>query len=197
MTYPGPLRDEPVAIELHNTVYAAAGEVRDGLADADSAAAFVRAIAPRLTADGLPGGTGPAAAELVALRAAVRAALGAAVAGELPGAGALDAINAAAARAAVSPRAIVRGGRVVRSVDRHGAGRADVVLAAFAADAIDLLAGPLRAEVRACGAPGCVLLYVRDHPRRRWCSNACGNRARQARHYRRTHPAAAPDDPAG
>ena len=195
--YKGPLRDEPLAIELHNTVYAAAGALRDGLADAGSAAAFVGAIAPRLAADGLPGGTGPTAAELVALRAAVRAALGAAVAGELPDPGALDAINAAAARAALSPRAVVREGRVARSADRHGADRADVVLAAFAADAIDLLAGPLRAEVRACGAPGCVLLYVRDHPRRRWCSNACGNRARQARHYRRTHPAAAPDDPSG
>jgi len=195
--YTGPLRDEPVAIELHNTVYAAAGEVRDGLADGDSAAAFVRAIAPRLTADGLPGGTGPPAAELVALRAAVRAALGAAATGEVPDRGALDAINAAAARAALSARAVVREGRVVRSADRHGADRADVVLAAFAADAIDLLTGPLRDEIRACGAPGCVLLYVRDHPRRRWCSNACGNRARQARHYRRTHAAAAPDDPAG
>ena len=195
--YKGPLRNEPLAIELHNTVYAAAGALRDGLADAGSAAAFVGAIAPRLAADGLPGGTGPTAAEFVALRAAVRAALGAAVAGELPDPVALDAINAAAARCACSPRAVVREGRVARSADRHGADRADVVLAAFAADAIDLLAGPLRGEVRACGAPGCVLLYVRDHPRRRWCSNACGNRARQARHYRRTHPAAPPDDPAG
>ena len=190
MAYTGPLRDEPVAIELHNTVHAAAGEPRDGLADAASAAAFVRAIAPRLSADGLPGGSGPSAAELVALRGAVRAALGAAVAGELPERGALDAINAAAARAAVSARAVVRDGRVVRSVDRHGADRADVVLAGFATDAIELLSGPLRGEIRACGAPGCVLLYVRDHPRRRWCSNACGNRARQARHYRRTHESA-------
>ena len=198
MAYTGPLRDEPVAIELHNTVHAAAGEPRDGLADAASATAFVRAIAPRLSADGLPGGSGPSAAELVALRGAVRAALGAAVAGELPERGALDAINAAAARAAVSARAVVRDGRVARSVDRHGADRADVVLAGFATDAIELLSGPLRGEIRACGAPGCVLLYVRDHPRRQWCSNACGNRARQARHYRRTHAgAAAPDDPPG
>ena len=198
MAYAGPLRDEPVAIELHNTVYAAAGELRDGLADAASAAAFVRAIAPRLTSDGLPGGTGPSAAELVALRAAVRAALGAAVAGELPDRSSLDAVNAAAARAASSARAVVRRGRVVRTVDRHGADRADVVLAVFAADAIDLLTGPLRGEIRACGAPGCVLLYVRDHPRRQWCSNACGNRARQARHYRRTHAAAAaPGEPSG
>jgi predicted RNA-binding Zn ribbon-like protein len=195
MTYSGPLRDEPVAIELHNTVYAAGGELRDGLGDAASAAAFVRAIAPRLMPDGLPAGEGPSAAELVALRDAVRAALVAAVAGALPGRASVDAINAAAARTAVSPRAVVRDGRVARAVDRHGAARADVVLAAFAADAIDLLSGPLRDEIRACGAPGCVLLYVRDHPRRQWCSNACGNRARQARHYRRTR-AASSGDPA-
>jgi predicted RNA-binding Zn ribbon-like protein len=193
MTYSGPLRDEPVAIELHNTVYAAGGELRDGLGDAASAAAFVRAIAPRLMPDGLPAGEGPSAAELVALRDAVRAALVAAVAGALPGRASVDAINAAAARTAVSPRAVVRDGRVARAVERHGAARADVVLAAFAADAIDLLSGPLRDEIRACGAPGCVLLYVRDHPRRQWCSNACGNRARQARHYRRTRASAGSD----
>jgi hypothetical protein len=42
------------------------------------------------------------------------------------------------------------------------------------------------ALLRACGAPGCVLMFLKDHPRREWCSNACGNRARQARHYDRT-----------
>jgi predicted RNA-binding Zn ribbon-like protein len=195
MRYAGPLRHEPVAIELHNTVYAAGGELRDGLADAASADAFVRAIAPRLTPNGLPAGEGPPVTELIALRDAVRAALRAAVAGDVPDRRALDAINAAAARAAASPRAVVRDGRVAKTVDRHGADRADAILGAFAADAIDLLTGPLRDEVRACGAPGCVLLYVRDHPRRQWCSNACGNRARQARHYRRTHTASSGDPP--
>src|SRR5262249_37563443 len=107
MTYPGPLRDEPVAIELHNTVYAAGGELRDGLADPASADAFVRAIAPRLTTAGLPAGEGPSAADLVALRDAVRSALRATVAGDLPERDALDAINAAAARAPLSPRARV------------------------------------------------------------------------------------------
>jgi predicted RNA-binding Zn ribbon-like protein len=96
----------------------------------------------------------------------------------------------------VSPRAVVGHDRVARAVDRHGAARADVVLAAFAGDAIDLLTGRLRDEIRACGAPGCVLLYVRDHPRRQWCSNACGNRARQARHYRRTRASAGSDSSA-
>jgi predicted RNA-binding Zn ribbon-like protein len=74
----------------------------------------------------------------------------------------------------------------VADVDLHGASRAQVVLAAFATDAIDLLTGPHRQDLRACGAPGCVLLFLKDHPRREWCSAACGNRARQARHYART-----------
>ena len=60
-----------------------------------------------------------------------------------------------------------------------------IVVAAFARDAIDLLTGPTAGDLRACGAPGCILLFVKDHPRREWCSNACGNRARQARHYER------------
>jgi predicted RNA-binding Zn ribbon-like protein len=55
----------------------------------------------------------------------------------------------------------------------------------LARDAIDLLTGTTAGDLRACGAPGCILLFVKDHPRREWCSNACGNRARQARHYER------------
>ncbi|SDK47911.1 Conserved protein containing a Zn-ribbon-like motif, possibly RNA-binding [Nocardioides sp. YR527] len=43
----------------------------------------------------------------------------------------------------------------------------------------------LTQELKACGGPGCVLYFVRDHPRREWCSAGCGNRARVARHHRR------------
>ena len=73
----------------------------------------------------------------------------------------------------------------VAATDYHGAGRADVIIGALASDAIDLLTGPARGDIRACGAPGCVLMFLKDHPRREWCSNTCGNRARQARHYHR------------
>jgi predicted RNA-binding Zn ribbon-like protein len=41
------------------------------------------------------------------------------------------------------------------------------------------------AKMRACHAPGCVLYFLKTHPRREWCSVACGNRARAARHYER------------
>jgi predicted RNA-binding Zn ribbon-like protein len=37
--------------------------------------------------------------------------------------------------------------------------------------------------LRACRAPRCVLYFMKSHPRREWCSVACGNRARAARHY--------------
>jgi CGNR zinc finger len=44
---------------------------------------------------------------------------------------------------------------------------------------------PDATKLRACHAPGCVLYFVKSHPRRAWCSEACGNRARAARHYER------------
>ncbi|MFI6847287.1 CGNR zinc finger domain-containing protein [Kitasatospora sp. NPDC050467] len=37
--------------------------------------------------------------------------------------------------------------------------------------------------------PGCVLYFVKKHPRREWCSAGCGTRARAARHYERTEAA--------
>ena len=45
------------------------------------------------------------------------------------------------------------------------------------------LLGENGSALRACHAPGCVLYFVKTHPRREWCSVACGNRARAARHY--------------
>lgn len=60
-----------------------------------------------------------------------------------------------------------------------------VALAELAHDSIDMLTGPAATKLRACHSPRCVRYFVRSHPRREWCSEACGNRARAARHYRR------------
>ena len=62
---------------------------------------------------------------------------------------------------------------------------ATTALAKVATDAVHLLTGPDAPQLRACHAPGCVLYFVKTHPRREWCSEACGNRARAARHYQR------------
>ncbi|MGW4945720.1 CGNR zinc finger domain-containing protein [Actinoplanes sp. NPDC004185] len=49
--------------------------------------------------------------------------------------------------------------------------------------------------LRACLAPGCVLYFAKTHPRREWCSVACGNRVRAARHYRTVRSTRSTRDP--
>lgn len=184
--YPGPLRDEPLSIELHNTLYAAAGQAIDGLADQSAADLWLGDLVHRLARTDLPPGAWPTVAEIVALRDNVRVALHAAIETGPQDPAALEAINAASARAASAPIARWRPHAPPElGTTFPSATRADVVLGAFASDAVELLTGPRREDLRACGAPGCVLLYLKNHPRRAWCSNACGNRARQARHYQR------------
>jgi predicted RNA-binding Zn ribbon-like protein len=184
--YRGPLRDEPVAVELHNTLYASGGELVDGLEDRASADAWLSGLAGRLPVAGT--GDGPRLGDLTDLREAVRQALRAAADGALPSRTSVEALNRYSARA---PRTRVARwdteARLEGGWDFGRASRADLVLSALAADAIELVTGPERGALRACEAPGCVLLFVRGHTRREWCSGACGNRARQARHYRRRH----------
>jgi predicted RNA-binding Zn ribbon-like protein len=184
-SYPGPVRDEPLAVELSNTLYAVRGRLHDGLETAEGVRAWLAALADRL-----PGGARTISAarhgDLRAMRDAVRAALAATLDGQPPPAEALEALNAAAARAPASRHAVLDADGRLRAADRHhGADAVDIALASFATDAIELLTGPEREHLRACRAPGCVLLFLQDHPRRTWCSATCGNRARQARHYER------------
>lgn len=183
--YPGPVREQPLAIELHNTLYAVRGQLVDGLADESALAAWLAAVADRVPIEGREPEEGHLA-EFLAVRAAVRSAVEAAVSKQgIPGA-ALAAINAASDRVPTSPRIVASDAREVRREIRfHSSQRAAIALGAIAVSTIDLLAGPRRSELRLCGAPGCVLAFVKSHPRREWCSTSCGNRARQARHYQR------------
>jgi predicted RNA-binding Zn ribbon-like protein len=184
--YAGPLRDEPIAIELHNTIYAVGGTVVDGLADAASTHAWLEGLAPRLPDRGDRPSKWSRHEDLLTLRNAVRVAFHAAMTGAAQDAAALEEINRASARAPRSPVAKWRpDADPVAATDHHGASRADLVIGALAEDAIDLLTSPRRHDLRACGAPGCILMFLKHHPRREWCSNSCGNRARQARHYQR------------
>jgi predicted RNA-binding Zn ribbon-like protein len=62
------------------------------------------------------------------------------------------------------------------------ASRVTTGLAGIAQQAVALLADH-GDKLRACHASGCVLYFIKSHPRREWCSVPCGNRARAARHY--------------
>lgn len=183
--YEGPVRDEPLAVELHNTLYASGGNAIEGLADRTSAAAWLNAVRDRLPRDGT--GRDPGRDELIALRQVVRDALGAAIENRPVTRATVAALNEASARAPRSPAAYLdRNASPQAAVRFHSERRADILISTIAADAIELITGPARTQLRACGAPGCVLIFLKDHPRREWCSAACGNRARQARHYQRT-----------
>jgi predicted RNA-binding Zn ribbon-like protein len=188
-TYPGPVRNEPLALELHNTLYAVRGELIDGLETADGLSAWLAAIGDRVPAPAL-GADASRHPEFLALRDAVREALHAAFEGKPVPAAALEVVNGVAGRAPASPVAVARADGPPRAETRyHTPDATDVALATVAADAIELLTGPDAEHLRACGAPGCVLMFLKDHPRRTWCSATCGNRVRQARHYRRAREA--------
>ena len=73
----------------------------------------------------------------------------------------------------------------LQAVTRQHASATRSALAGLGHEAIELFTGPAAVNLRACNAPGCVLYFVKSHPRREWCSEACGNRARAARHYQR------------
>jgi predicted RNA-binding Zn ribbon-like protein len=118
----------------------------------------------------------------LALRRAIRELLDARVAGMAPAGGAVDAVNDASASAPFFPvmaRDWRRDRRLVSS-DATGA-----VLAAIARAAIELLAGSAGERMRECGARGCGRFFVAARADRKWCSAACGNRSRVARHYAR------------
>ena len=96
---------------------------------------------------------------------------------------AIAAVNALTADTQPDRLALRRGHLVL--ADDTAASPTTTALANVAIDAVHLLTGPEAAQLRACQAPGCVLYFLKTHPRREWCSEACGNRTRAARHYQR------------
>jgi predicted RNA-binding Zn ribbon-like protein len=91
----------------------------------------------------------------------------------------------AALRGAPSFEVLTWSGAVEVAHEREG-GEVARALAMLAGAAAELLASPAVRKVKTCEGPGCRLLFVPAHPRRRWCDPAtCGNRVRVARYYQR------------
>jgi predicted RNA-binding Zn ribbon-like protein len=164
---------EPLALDLINT------RTRDAdlLATPDTFKEWLSAQAGRMT---IP----DAEIDLNALRSLrqqIEDAVEHARSGQAPPARALQALNAAL-RAAPAYRKITWPGV---SKKRDGDATQNL-LAELAEAAVDLLTDPAVAKVRSCDGPGCRLLFLPAHPRRRWCSpTQCGNRTRVARYYQR------------
>ena len=196
-----PLLHEPLPVELMNTIWADRNGVHDALRDPDGARSWLSAVSARLdvrTPDG-PGPLGRADPDvpghrLINLRDALRRLAAEATADPraagLTGPGdlhaAVRALNEAAGAAPHwSALTWIPGREPARTVRAAGPA-ASAALSAIAEEAIGLFSHDGdRQRLRACLAPGCVLYFVKNHPRREWCSAGCGNRARAARHYQR------------
>lgn len=188
------LPGEPRPVQLMNTIWADRGVVHDALATPGEFRAWLRVVCPHDLVRGAD------LERFRGLRDALRRLAAVLTDDDRPAAAsastvarrAVADVNAAAALAPTWPKLVLRGGTVDQTVAASGP-PGDRLLTAIAREAIELFAGDGRAELRACRAPGCVLYFVHDHPRREWCSSACGNRARVARHYSRHHRKAAAD----
>jgi predicted RNA-binding Zn ribbon-like protein len=197
------LPDERVAVRLLSTSWANAEGVQDDLQVPRDLDAWLDAVgvdragtqattgelararglrdSVRVLAGFVTAGHGAAVPSAGAVGDALREALGDTLREALGDA--LREVNAAAAETP-APALTLRGGHLElgaqMSVSPVAAG-----LARVAVDAVALFGGEDAAKLRACPAPGCVLYFVKTHPRREWCSAGCGNRVRAARHYQR------------
>lgn len=185
-TSPFLLLGEPLALDLINTRAHRDGAEVDLLARRRDLAAWLRAERGRVAWMGAAG-----AADLAALRA-LRGAIGALARARqrnaIPPAAAVRALNRALAIPPPRPRLAWTHAGPRRTPVAPGAQR-DVLLRQLALDALQLLTGPDANRLRQCAHPDCILMFVARDRRRRWCSDVCGNRARVARHYARTHEA--------
>ena len=115
----------------------------------------------------------------MALRASLRELLDASIGGGPFPAAAVERVNEASARVPRVLRLAADG-----SADAPlSASPTPLLLARIAWSAIELLGDPARAAPRRCGACGRYFEATRSD--RVWCSNACGNRTRVARHHAR------------
>jgi predicted RNA-binding Zn ribbon-like protein len=184
---PAPILGEPLPLELANTRFAHRGHEQEGLREPVDLAAWLRQVRDRLPAplsDGDLDRIGPDELSAArALRDALRTLFTAAAEGTPADADAAAVVNRAV-RAAPWWRELATDGGPA-AVGRTDGPPVSAALAAIADEAVGLLTGPDATALRACAAPGCMLFYRKDHPRRSWCSPRCSNRVRAARHYAR------------
>ena len=176
---------EPVvAVDLINTVAppgSAAGE--DLLSAVRGAEAWWRIEAARV-----PGGDLPAIGDLRRLRSALRDLIEALVDDRSVPEGAVSDLNFFMQSAPASTRLQLTGTGLRAETHWHCEFGGNPRLAFIAAQAAEFLSDPAQVRrLRRCANPACSMIFVAVNPRRSWCApGVCGNRARVARHYRRT-----------
>jgi predicted RNA-binding Zn ribbon-like protein len=168
----------PPAVDLANTVVVRPAGDRDLLTTDDQLEEWIAAERGRIP--GVEAAAGRLA-EVRDLRENVRAILHARAGGKRPPEGARRRINTISG-AVPTRTTLTPDGRAVAEPDAPDPYA--LFEATVARSAIEL-ADRDQHLLRVCEAPSCGMLFLREHPRQVWCSQACGNRARVARHAAR------------
>lgn len=185
--YTGPMLGEPLPLELANTTFAVRGQPQDGLRSVEHFMAWLTRMRARLETplvdEDLLAANRTQLALIRDLRDCVHRLATAAVGGVGLEPAVLDRLNR---HVRVAPRwTELRWGERPYTETCSNAPPVTTAICEIAVAAVELFSSPQRAGIRPCHAPGCVLHFLKDHPRREWCSTACGNRVRAARHYER------------
>lgn len=182
-----PLLGEPLPIEFANTRYGAGNSAMDFLSDGRALRHWLHHVAadPPLPTPRTDHATAQTVREL---RDAIREVLDALATGSALSTAALDTVNRYAAHATYHASLDLDGRTGALSVRTVYTGTDPLaeLLGRIATETIALAADAVPTDVRRCQGPGCTMLFLRDHHRRRWCHPSCGHRARQADYYRRT-----------
>jgi len=168
----------PPAVDLANTVMVTPAGNRDLLEREEQLDDWIAVERDRI--GGVEAASGRLA-EVRDLRRSVRELLHARARGKRPPEAARRRINAISAAAPIRTT-LTPDGRVV---EEPASGDPYALFEATVARSAIELARREDDRLSVCPAPSCGMLYLRDHPRQVWCSKACGNRARVARHAAR------------
>ena len=189
------LPGEPAPVRLMNTIWADTAGVHDDLTTPAALHHWLVAVDQRYAADAVEHPCPDELAEAKLLRDSLRRLAAfltddARPAAQSPVESVDDGVAAVNRAAAHLPQTeLVLQGGLLRRDRPASASPTRVALAELAHDSIDMLTGPSGKKLVACHAPRCLLYFVRSQPRREWCSETCGNRARAARHYQRIRAA--------
>ncbi len=176
-----------LAVDFTNTVVRGPDGIQDLLTDADAFRRWLQAAGLPLPAAGIDA-TGLATA--LELREAIRRAFGAWRTGEVPAKNELNMLNRALDHPRPVPLLARRGDELVRRLPDLELS-VEEALWPIADRASDLLVRGDRRRLKACAGHDCVLSFldISRNGSRRWCRmDACGNRSKAARHYRRCRP---------
>jgi predicted RNA-binding Zn ribbon-like protein len=178
------LGTEPLAVELANTLYGSGDEQIDFLRTVQWIEEWFTLVSLQ---DGVtaPAAMGRDAERVRMLRDCVHSLLSAVIDGRTPDEVSVERVNGFAAAAPTHLRLDWAGDAAPGSRWLDTTTGSTAVLGRIATCCIELLAGPGAGNVRRCQGPGCSLIFIKSHPRRRWCHPSCGHRDRQARYYRR------------